>query len=73
MSCLYRDGWARRQRQILAIDAQHYTHRREQYNMRSMLRELNKVRYFYMRIDYFFFQLGRFTFYMIIVLNLHLM
>lgn len=44
-SDLCRDEWARRQRQILAIDALHFKHRREQYNMRKVTRELNKVRF----------------------------
>lgn len=38
-----RDHWARRQRQILAIDALHYKERRSQYNMRAVTRELNKA------------------------------
>ncbi|XP_075885818.1 poly(ADP-ribose) glycohydrolase-like isoform X2 [Nelusetta ayraudi] len=38
-----RDEWARRRRQILAIDAEHYTQGREQYNMHSVLRELTKA------------------------------
>lgn len=41
----FRDEWARRRRQILAIDAEHYTQGRDQYNMHSVLRELNKVEY----------------------------
>nr|XP_046231778.1 poly(ADP-ribose) glycohydrolase [Scatophagus argus] len=40
---LQRDEWARRQRQILAIDALHFKHRREQYNVRKVTRELNKA------------------------------
>lgn len=44
-SLLFRDEWARRRRQVLAIDAQHHTQGREQYKMHSVLRELNKVEY----------------------------
>ncbi|KAM7368544.1 hypothetical protein PAMP_012878 [Pampus punctatissimus] len=40
---LNRDEWARLQRQILAIDALHFKHRREQYNMINVTRELNKA------------------------------
>lgn len=44
---LNRDKWARRQRQILAIDALNFKHRQDQYNMRMVARELNKVSYLY--------------------------
>ncbi|XP_030004755.1 poly(ADP-ribose) glycohydrolase isoform X2 [Sphaeramia orbicularis] len=40
---LKRDEWARLQRQILAIDALHFRHRGEQYNMIKVTRELNKA------------------------------
>lgn len=40
---LKRDEWLRLQRQILAIDALHFRHRGEQYNMISVTRELNKA------------------------------
>uniref|UniRef100_UPI0037E990F8 poly(ADP-ribose) glycohydrolase n=1 Tax=Semicossyphus pulcher TaxID=241346 RepID=UPI0037E990F8 len=40
---LQRDEWARLQRQILAIDALNYKHRREQYSMLKVSRELNKA------------------------------
>ncbi|TNM92080.1 hypothetical protein fugu_019092 [Takifugu bimaculatus] len=38
-----RDRWARRQRQILAIDALNFDHKWKQYNMRMVARELNKA------------------------------
>lgn len=41
----HRDTWARLQRQIVAIDAVHFKQRRDQYNMISVRRELNKVIY----------------------------
>lgn len=40
---LKRDEWARLQRQILAIDALHFRHRGEQYDMIKVTRELNKA------------------------------
>ncbi|XP_074473537.1 poly(ADP-ribose) glycohydrolase isoform X2 [Sebastes fasciatus] len=40
---LDRDKWDRLKRQILAIDALHFRHRREQYNMIKVTRELNKA------------------------------
>ncbi|XP_077944811.1 poly(ADP-ribose) glycohydrolase [Gasterosteus aculeatus] len=40
---LRRDTWARLQRQIVAIDAVHFKQRRDQYNMISVRRELNKA------------------------------
>ncbi|XP_035847658.1 poly(ADP-ribose) glycohydrolase isoform X2 [Sander lucioperca] len=40
---LDRDEWARLKRQILAIDAVNYKHRREQYDMIRVTRELNKA------------------------------
>ncbi|KAI4816507.1 hypothetical protein KUCAC02_008833 [Chaenocephalus aceratus] len=40
---LNRDEWARLQRQIVAIDALHFKHRSEQYNMIDVTRELNKA------------------------------
>ncbi|XP_061590006.1 poly(ADP-ribose) glycohydrolase isoform X2 [Cololabis saira] len=40
---LDRDEWGRLRRQVLAIDAKHFKHKREQYNMVSILRELNKA------------------------------
>ncbi|TKS85032.1 Poly(ADP-ribose) glycohydrolase [Collichthys lucidus] len=40
---LKRDDWARLQRQILAIDALHFRHSREQYDMIKVTRELNKA------------------------------
>ncbi|XP_073333578.1 poly(ADP-ribose) glycohydrolase [Pagrus major] len=40
---LQRDEWGRRQRQILAIDALHFRHSREQYSMTKVTRELNKA------------------------------
>ncbi|KAI3362469.1 hypothetical protein L3Q82_012755 [Scortum barcoo] len=40
---LKRDEWARLQRQILAIDALHFKHRRDQYSMIKVTRELNKA------------------------------
>ncbi|XP_030292161.1 poly(ADP-ribose) glycohydrolase, partial [Sparus aurata] len=40
---LPRDEWRRKQRQILAIDALHFRHSREQYSMRKVMRELNKA------------------------------
>ncbi|XP_034080053.1 poly(ADP-ribose) glycohydrolase isoform X2 [Gymnodraco acuticeps] len=40
---LNRDQWARLQRQIVAIDALHFKHRSEQYNMIDVTRELNKA------------------------------
>ncbi|XP_037548526.1 poly(ADP-ribose) glycohydrolase-like [Nematolebias whitei] len=40
---LQRDKWARLNRQILAIDALHFKHRRDQYNMMRVTRELNKA------------------------------
>ncbi|CAK6976459.1 poly(ADP-ribose) glycohydrolase [Scomber scombrus] len=40
---LQRDDWSRLQRQILAIDAQHYKHRKEQFKMINVTRELNKA------------------------------
>ncbi|XP_041666658.1 poly(ADP-ribose) glycohydrolase [Cheilinus undulatus] len=40
---IQRDEWCRLQRQIVAIDALHFKHRREQYNMRKVTRELNKA------------------------------
>ncbi|CAG05369.1 unnamed protein product, partial [Tetraodon nigroviridis] len=38
-----RDGWARRQRQVLAMDALRFTHGRDQYSMKLVVRELNKA------------------------------
>nr|XP_033502010.1 poly(ADP-ribose) glycohydrolase [Epinephelus lanceolatus] len=38
-----RDEWARLKRQILAIDALHFRHRRDQYSMIKVTRELNKA------------------------------
>ncbi|KAM6975864.1 poly(ADP-ribose) glycohydrolase [Tautogolabrus adspersus] len=40
---LQRDKWQRLQRQILAIDALHFRHGHEQYNMIKVTRELNKA------------------------------
>ncbi|XP_027137903.1 poly(ADP-ribose) glycohydrolase isoform X2 [Larimichthys crocea] len=40
---LKRDDWARLERQILAIDALHFRHSREQYDMIKVTRELNKA------------------------------
>ncbi|XP_054468436.1 poly(ADP-ribose) glycohydrolase [Anoplopoma fimbria] len=40
---LQRDRWSRLNRQILAIDAQHFRNRRDQYDMISITRELNKA------------------------------
>ncbi|KAL3041850.1 hypothetical protein OYC64_019932 [Pagothenia borchgrevinki] len=40
---LNRDEWARLQRQIVAIDALHFKHRSEQFNMINVTRELNKA------------------------------
>ncbi|KAA8579215.1 hypothetical protein FQN60_000037 [Etheostoma spectabile] len=40
---LHRDEWGRLRRQILAIDAVNYKHRRDQYNMIRVTRELNKA------------------------------
>lgn len=40
---LRRDEWARLQRQILAIDALHFRHRRDQFSMSKVTRELNKA------------------------------
>ncbi|XP_044030996.1 poly(ADP-ribose) glycohydrolase isoform X2 [Siniperca chuatsi] len=40
---LRRDKWNRLERQILAIDALNFKHRREQYNMAKVTRELNKA------------------------------
>ncbi|XP_017287764.1 poly(ADP-ribose) glycohydrolase [Kryptolebias marmoratus] len=40
---LERDKWDRLKRQILAIDALHFKHRREQYRMARITRELNKA------------------------------
>ncbi|XP_037340199.2 poly(ADP-ribose) glycohydrolase [Pungitius pungitius] len=40
---LFRDTWARLQRRIVAIDAEHFKQRRDQYNMISVRRELNKA------------------------------
>lgn len=40
---LQRDEWARLQRKILAIDALPFRHRRDQYNMIKVTRELNKA------------------------------
>ncbi|XP_038589571.1 poly(ADP-ribose) glycohydrolase isoform X3 [Micropterus salmoides] len=40
---LERDEWQRLKRQILAIDALNFRSRREQYNMRAVIRELNKA------------------------------
>ncbi|KAF7658481.1 hypothetical protein LDENG_00011800 [Lucifuga dentata] len=37
------DEWARLQRHILAIDALHFKHRRDQYSMIKVTRELNKA------------------------------
>ncbi|XP_036974287.1 poly(ADP-ribose) glycohydrolase isoform X2 [Acanthopagrus latus] len=37
------DKWGRKQRQILAIDALHFKHSWQQYSMRMVIRELNKV------------------------------
>ncbi|KAK6316292.1 hypothetical protein J4Q44_G00138160 [Coregonus suidteri] len=38
-----RDEWQRLHRQIVAMDALHFRHQREQYNMRQVTRELNKA------------------------------
>ncbi|KAJ7988276.1 hypothetical protein DPEC_G00321900 [Dallia pectoralis] len=38
-----RDEWLRLHRQIVAIDALDFRHKREQYNMRQITRELNKA------------------------------
>ncbi|XP_013882086.1 poly(ADP-ribose) glycohydrolase isoform X2 [Austrofundulus limnaeus] len=43
---LERDEWARLNRQILAMDALRFKHRRDQYNMGRITRELNKVSHF---------------------------
>ena len=53
---LYRDKWARLQRQIVAIDALHFKHGSEQFNMINVTRELNKVScvYCYFVINHFF-------------------
>ncbi|XP_059213330.1 poly(ADP-ribose) glycohydrolase [Centropristis striata] len=40
---LGRDEWARLKRQILAIDALNFRHRRDQYSMIKVTRELNKA------------------------------
>ncbi|XP_047228453.1 poly(ADP-ribose) glycohydrolase isoform X2 [Girardinichthys multiradiatus] len=40
---LERDEWGRLKRQILAIDALHFRHPRDQYNMAKIRRELNKA------------------------------
>ncbi|KAM4528572.1 poly(ADP-ribose) glycohydrolase [Odontesthes bonariensis] len=40
---LQRDEWGRLQRKTLAIDALHFKHRKEQYSMRTITRELNKA------------------------------
>lgn len=40
---LDRDEWRRLKRQILAIDALHFKHYRDQYNMTNITRELNKA------------------------------
>ncbi|KAM9841476.1 poly(ADP-ribose) glycohydrolase [Aulostomus maculatus] len=40
---LHRDGWARLERQILAIDALRFKSRREQFSMIKVTRELNKA------------------------------
>lgn len=39
-----RDDWKRLKRQILAIDALHFRHPKEQYSMEKVRRELNKVK-----------------------------
>lgn len=39
-----RDEWRRLKRQILAIDACHFNHPMDQYNMEKVKRELNKVK-----------------------------
>lgn len=51
---LFRDKWSRLQRQIVAIDALHFKHRSEQYNMRKVIRELNKVCFLYLGRWWFF-------------------
>uniref|UniRef100_A0A8C7NQJ6 poly(ADP-ribose) glycohydrolase n=2 Tax=Oncorhynchus mykiss TaxID=8022 RepID=A0A8C7NQJ6_ONCMY len=38
-----RDEWQRLHRQIVAMDALHFRHQREQYNMKQVTRELNKA------------------------------
>uniref|UniRef100_A0AAZ3Q9F3 poly(ADP-ribose) glycohydrolase n=2 Tax=Oncorhynchus tshawytscha TaxID=74940 RepID=A0AAZ3Q9F3_ONCTS len=38
-----RDEWQRLRRQIVAMDALHFRHQREQYNMKQVTRELNKA------------------------------
>lgn len=38
-----RDDWDRLQRQILAIDALHFKHRRDQYTLNNITRELDKA------------------------------
>uniref|UniRef100_A0A4W5RTH7 poly(ADP-ribose) glycohydrolase n=1 Tax=Hucho hucho TaxID=62062 RepID=A0A4W5RTH7_9TELE len=38
-----RDEWQRLHRQIVAMDALHFRHQREQYNMKQITRELNKA------------------------------
>ncbi|KAM4720592.1 poly(ADP-ribose) glycohydrolase [Anableps anableps] len=40
---LDRDDWGRLKRQILAIDALHFRHHRDQYRMANIKRELNKA------------------------------
>ncbi|MEQ2165955.1 hypothetical protein GOODEAATRI_022492, partial [Goodea atripinnis] len=40
---LERDEWGRLKRQILAIDALHFRHHRDQYSMAKIRRELNKA------------------------------
>ncbi|XP_071321510.1 poly(ADP-ribose) glycohydrolase isoform X5 [Trachinotus anak] len=43
MESVKRDEWARLKRQILAIDALHFKHVRDQYKMINVTRELNKA------------------------------
>ncbi|XP_036385389.1 poly(ADP-ribose) glycohydrolase [Megalops cyprinoides] len=38
-----RDEWQRRKRQIVAIDALHFKYPREQFNVKKVIRELNKA------------------------------
>ncbi|XP_068429916.1 poly(ADP-ribose) glycohydrolase isoform X2 [Clinocottus analis] len=40
---LHRDQWSRLKRKIVAIDAVHYKHKRDQYTMTQVNRELNKA------------------------------
>lgn len=54
---IFRDQWARRKTQILAIDAMNFRHSMDQYKRRHINRELNKVKFImcYLLFPWFFF------------------